>query len=130
LENQAGDRLLRGVETVADRVPFAVEVRFEEGRRGRKRGSMAVVAVTGEVDLSTVPELRRRLTEAISAPPSEVVVDLAGVDFIDASGVGVLLGAAGEAARAGVSFRVQSPSPLVERVLNLTRVDGALEVET
>lgn len=115
---------------MADRVPFAVEVRFEEGRRGPKSGSMAVVAVTGEVDLSTVPELRRRLTEAISAPRSEVVVDLAAVDFIDASGVGVLLGAAGEAARAGVPFRLHAPSPLVERVLNLTRVDGALEVES
>jgi anti-sigma B factor antagonist len=93
-------------------------------------GSIAVVAVTGEVDLATVPELRRRLDEAISGPRREVVVDMAGVEFIDASGVGALVGAARDAAEAGVRFRVHAPSPAVERILSLTHVDGALEVES
>jgi anti-sigma B factor antagonist len=55
-------------------------------------------------------------------------VDLAAVEFIDASGVGALVGAAADAARAGVRFRLQAPSPPVERVLNLARLDGSLGV--
>jgi anti-anti-sigma factor len=90
---------------------------------------VAVVVVAGEIDLSTVSKLRQTLAHVIAAPRQEVVVDLAAVEFIDASGVGVLVGAAGEAGRAGVKFRLRAPSPSVERVLDLAHLDGALEVE-
>jgi anti-anti-sigma factor len=92
-------------------------------------GTAVVVAVAGEVDLSTVSELRQTLTEVIGPPRREVIVDLAAVDFIDAGGVGALVGAASEAARAGVKFRLQTPSPPVDRVLSLAKLDGSIEVE-
>ena len=104
---------------MADRVPFAVDVRFE-----RAHGGVAIVAVAGEVDLATVSELRSALNRVIAPPRQEVVVDLAAVEFIDASGIGALVGAA--AARAGVRFRLKAPSPPVERVLELARADGGL----
>ena len=108
---------------MADQVPFAVGVRFEHvgpGHQDPAAGpwdrSLVIVAVSGEVDLVTVPELRDTLRRVISPPSREVVVDLAEVEFIDASGVGALVGAAAEAARMGVRFRLQAPSPPVERV--------------
>jgi anti-sigma B factor antagonist len=106
---------------MADRVPFAVDVRFE-----RAHGGVAIVAVAGEVDLATVSELRSALNRVIAPPRQEVVVDLAAVEFIDASGIGALVGAAAAAARAGVRFRLKAPSPPVERVLELARADGGL----
>jgi anti-sigma B factor antagonist len=119
---------------MADQVPFAVRVRFEnlgQGHRdpaARPRDrSTVIVAVSGEVDLVTVPELRDTLRRVISPPSREVVVDLADVAFIDASGVGALVGAAADAARMGVLFRLQAPSPPVERVLKLARLDGSLD---
>jgi anti-sigma B factor antagonist len=90
---------------------------------------VAVVVVAGEIDLSSVPKLREAMAHVIAPPRREVVVDLAGVEFIDASGVGALVGAAGEAARAGVKFRLRTPSPSVERVLDLAQLDATLEVE-
>jgi anti-anti-sigma factor len=56
-------------------------------------------------------------------------VDLAAVEFIDASGVGAFVGAAAAAARAGVKFRLEAVSPQVERVFDLTRVDGTLATD-
>jgi anti-anti-sigma factor len=91
---------------------------------------VAVVVVAGEIDVSTVPKLRQTLARAMAPPREEVVVDLAAVEFIDASGVGVLVGAAGEAAREGVKFRLHAPSPSVQRVLDLAQLDGTLEVES
>src|SRR5438552_17384656 len=118
---------------MADRVPLTVDVRFEEARRGdrhasaeRAPDSVAIVAVAGEVDLATVSELRSALSQVIVPRCREVMVDLAAVEFIDASGVGALVGAAAAAARAGVRFRLQAPSPPVERVLGLARLDGSL----
>ena len=67
-----------------------------------------------------------RSNRVIAPPRQEVVVDLAAVEFIDASGIGARVGAAAAAARAGVRFRLQAPSPPVERVLELARVDGGL----
>jgi anti-sigma B factor antagonist len=118
---------------MTDRVPFTVDVQFEEPRPSSTRGGagqpdcpVAIVAVAGEVDLATVGELRSILSQVISPARQEVVVDLAAVEFIDASGVGALVGAAAEASRVGVRFRLQAPSAPAERVLNLARLEGSL----
>jgi anti-sigma B factor antagonist len=98
-------------------------VRFERAPDG-----VAIVAVAGEVDLASVSELRSTLSRVITPPREEVVVDLAAVEFIDASGVGALVGAAAAAARAGVRFRLKAPSPQVERVLELARIEDGLVI--
>jgi anti-sigma B factor antagonist len=115
---------------MADSPTFAVDVRLQPATNGRSgEVQVAVVTVVGELDLSTVPVLRQKLTEAICPACAAVVVDLAAVDFIDASGVGALVGAAGEASRAGVKFVLREPSTSVERMLDLAGLDGILEVE-
>jgi anti-sigma B factor antagonist len=118
---------------MTDRVSFTVDVHLESPRPGYESAAagqpdrtVAIVAVAGEVDLAAVGELRSTLSQVISGARQEVVVDLAAVEFIDASGVGALVGAAAEASRAGVPFRLQAPSPPAERVLNLARLEGGL----
>src|SRR5947209_7493358 len=56
-------------------------------------GSDAVLAVEGEVDIHTAASLRRRLLELIDGGHDRVIVDMSGVDFMDSSGVNVLVGA-------------------------------------
>jgi anti-sigma B factor antagonist len=51
------------------------------------------VAVAGEIDLFTAPELKARLTRPIEGGKSRVIVDLSDVTFIDSSSLGVLIGA-------------------------------------
>jgi anti-sigma B factor antagonist len=57
-----------------------------------QRGNYTVLAVRGEVDVYTAPRLRERLIELVSQGSHQVVVDLEGVDFLDSTGLGVLVG--------------------------------------
>ncbi len=52
-----------------------------------------LVAVRGEIDLFTAPELKAVLAEAIEAGHTRVVVDLAETTFLDSTALGVLIGA-------------------------------------
>ncbi|HEY1635449.1 MAG TPA: STAS domain-containing protein [Acidimicrobiales bacterium] len=65
-----------------------MDLGFEVDQRGR----YTVLAVRGEVDVYTAPRLRERLIELVSQGSHQVVVDLEGVDFLDSTGLGVLVG--------------------------------------
>ena len=52
-----------------------------------------VVAVRGEIDLFTAPELKQKLTDAIEGGKSRIVVDLTETSFLDSTALGVLIGA-------------------------------------
>jgi anti-sigma B factor antagonist len=51
------------------------------------------VDVKGEIDVYTAPKLREKLIELVSEGSYNVVVNLEGVDFLDSTGLGVLVGA-------------------------------------
>lgn len=57
-----------------------------------ERNGYTVLAVRGEVDVYTAPRLRERLVELVSEGVRRMVVDLEGVDFLDSTGLGVLVG--------------------------------------
>jgi anti-sigma B factor antagonist len=66
---------------------------MELGLEVTERGSWAVLAVAGEVDVATVPRLREQLHSLVAQGRHHIVVDLEGVDFLDSTGLGVLVGA-------------------------------------
>jgi len=93
--------------------------------KSQNEGQVRVVA-TGEVDLSTVERLRATITAAVEPGPSEVVVDLRAVTFLDSTGVGALIDARKQAMTYGSRIRVINPQPVVRRVLEVTGVLGVL----
>ena len=66
---------------------------MELGLDVRKVGDHSVVDVKGEIDVYTAPKLREKLIELVSEGSHNVVVNLEGVDFLDSTGLGVLVGA-------------------------------------
>src|ERR687894_1146099 len=66
---------------------------MELGIDVRKSNAHAIVAVKGEIDVYTAPKLREKLIELVSEGSYNVVVNLEGVDFLDSTGLGVLVGA-------------------------------------
>jgi anti-anti-sigma factor len=88
-------------------------------RRGERT---FVVSLAGECDLETSPELRRAVDSISANGPPRVVVDLAALDFIDSSGINVLVGAARTLAGEGGSLTLAGASAHVRRVFEIAHV--------
>ena len=86
----------------------------------------AAVVLDGEIDISTCPAVRRLLMAAISGGNVHLAVDMSGVTFIDAGGIGVLVAAANRARQAGGGLSLLAPSPQVRRLLDVFRLDAIL----
>ena len=87
---------------------------------------LSAAVLDGEIDISTCPAVRRLLMAAISGGDVHLAVDMSGVTFIDASGIGVLVAAANRARRAGGGLSLLAPSPQVRRLLDILRLDAVL----
>ena len=74
-------------------------------------GDNRLLSVTGEVDVSCADELRAAIDAQIAeGVAGELVIDLAGVPYIDSTGIGVLVGAAHRASEAGARSATSSAS--------------------
>jgi anti-anti-sigma factor len=101
--------------------------RLFEARCERRDGGVVVVA-SGEIDLSTSPELRAAL-RAPEARAPRVVLDLRAVTFMDSSALGVIVGQHKRAREEGFRFAVAAQgADNVERILELSGLTGLLEI--
>ncbi|WP_344450299.1 STAS domain-containing protein [Actinocorallia aurantiaca] len=91
-------------------------------------GSYALVSLTGEIDASNSGWLGGWLSAAVDAAACGVAVDLAGVGFCDASGIGVLIGALKRCRGRGVGWEAAGAHDRVARVFHLTGVDQVLSL--
>lgn len=85
-------------------------------------GSRAVITLAGEIDLQNSPQLRQTLLD-LFGDHLEVVVDLAGVTYIDSSGIACFVEAYQLARNRGLGFSLAAVSPQAMRVLKLARLD-------
>lgn len=92
------------------------------------QGGHAVVAVYGEVDLYTAPNLQTELAALVRDGVSRVVVDLSGVEFCDSTGMNVLLSAMKRLREQGGSLELAAPRPAVRRILQVTGLDTVFSV--
>ena len=80
------------------------------------------VVVRGEIDMQTAPKLERALDDVIAKDARLVTLDLEQVDFLDSSGLRVILGASNKLADHDGQLVLEGASAAVERVLELTGV--------
>jgi len=92
-------------------------------------GGIAVVHMTGEIDVANCGVLRDRLLRLVTDEGFRgLVINLAGVRFIDSTGVGVLVGV-WRAVRATTSrLALAAPAPQVRRVLDTAGLTKILPV--
>lgn len=91
-------------------------------------GDDRVIRVGGELDLSTVPALEHELEVALGRPAGGVVVDLSELEFIDSTGIAVLMRAMGTSNGSSRLKFVPSQSVGVVRVLDMTGVAERMEL--
>jgi anti-sigma B factor antagonist len=87
------------------------------------------VAVTGEVDAYTAPEMRAQLLDAMRLNPV-VIVDLSAVTFMDSQGLAALLRARQEAESSGGRLRLEGVPSRILRLLQLTRLDSVFTIDS
>ena len=89
----------------------------------------AHLTLRGELDLATAPELEQLVNERIDSP-QEVVVDLRGLEFMDSSGIRVLVAAHARAGRTGTRVFIVRPAPgsAVAKIVEVAGLDRELHL--
>ena len=89
------------------------------------RDGWAVLSVQGEVDVYTAPRFRERLIELVSQGKHKIIVNLEGVDFLDSTGLGVLVGGLKRVRAHDGSLELVCTQ---ERILKIFRITGLTKV--
>lgn len=89
-----------------------------------------VLHLTGRLDVHAAADARLALADAVEEGSGDLVIDLAALDMLDVTGLGVLVGAHRRAGRAGRTLVLRDVSPPVGRMLFLTRMDRVLRLST
>ena len=87
-----------------------------------------VLSVAGEIDISNADKLRNAIDLALEQPTERVELDFAQVDYIDSTGIGVLVGAAHHAEEHGKGLAISHAQSNVVRVVQLLGVDKDIDI--
>ena len=96
---------------------LSLSTRAERGR--------TVIEVTGEIDVYTAPKLREQLAELVDSGRHDIVVDMQGVEFLDSTGLGVLVGGLKRVKQHDGSMNLVCTQ---ERILKIFRITGLTKV--
>jgi anti-sigma B factor antagonist len=98
-------------------VDLSLETRQEDGH--------TIIEVGGEIDVYTAPKLRDKITELVSNGSYNLVIDMEKVDFLDSTGLGVLVGGLKKVRAHDGSMRLICNQ---ERLLKIFRITGLAKV--
>jgi len=101
-------------------VLFALDVTMQQG--------WTVLSVTGELELATAPQLRQRVVSLVAEGRTHIVLDLAGVDFADSVGLGVIVAALKRVRGRDGELVVAGAVPRVRRLFEVTRLDEIVDL--
>jgi stage II sporulation protein AA (anti-sigma F factor antagonist) len=93
---------------------------------GRDDSGARVVNLVGEIDIANADALGEQLDQLIGAGADRLVVDLSALDFMDSSGIAMLLRAAGRVD----SMSVRNPTDAVRRIIECTGLADTLRIES
>ena len=91
----------------------------------RTEGDRTVVTVGGEIDVYTAPKLREQLIDLVSSGKYHLIVDMENVDFLDSTGLGVLVGGLKRVRAHDGSLDLVCTQ---ERILKIFRITGLTKV--
>jgi anti-sigma B factor antagonist len=101
----------------------SLQIRTEKPRDGA-----AVVAVEGELDVHSSPALKEAIVQLVDDGTLQLVIDLDGVDYLDSTGLGVLLGGTRRATAAGGTLSLICSNERLLRILEITGLNRLLRI--
>ncbi|MCY7394709.1 MAG: anti-sigma factor antagonist [Nocardioides sp.] len=91
----------------------------------REIDGKTVIAVGGEIDVYTAPKLRDKLTELVANGVYDIVIDMEAVEFLDSTGLGVLVGGLKKVRAHDGSLQLVLTQ---DRLLKIFRITGLAKV--
>ena len=85
-----------------------------------------VLVLRGRLDVRVTADVRQALAAAVDGGAGDLVLDVEALDGVDATGLGVLVGAHRRAGRAGRTLVLRDVPPLLARVLLVSRLGRVL----
>jgi anti-anti-sigma factor len=98
--------------------------------RCERRGSAYHVEPRGELDIATAEQLEQELRTAEESDAETIVLDLSGLEFMDSTGLRVVLDINERCGGDGGRLRVIAGAPAVERLLDIVGLRGRLPLIT
>ncbi len=95
--------------------------------RTRESADRTIVAVGGEIDVYTAPKLRDKISELVGEGHHQLLIDMEGVDFLDSTGLGVLVGGLKKVRAHDGSMELICSQ---DRLLKIFRITGLAKVFT
>jgi anti-sigma B factor antagonist len=89
-----------------------------------------IVELLGEVDMDSAPDLASALEELTEGGPPEIILDFSNLDFLDSSGIAVLVAAQQRLILRGRHLSVRYPNAVVTKVFEVTDLLEYLHVGT
>jgi anti-sigma B factor antagonist len=89
--------------------------------------SQATIVATGDLDLESAEDLEREVRQLRGRGVVRVVIDLRGVEFLDSTGLRVLISLRNDAKRQRQELCLVRPAPSVRRVFTLTGTYGLFD---
>ena len=90
-----------------------------------QNGRCITLAISGEIDLSNADAVRASIDSTVSKPHERIVFELARLEFLDSSGIALLLWAAAQAQ----SVQLRQPSDIVRRIIEVTGLSEILNMD-
>ena len=86
------------------------------------------IAITGDIEMMTIKDLKTKLLDIGSSEDKDIELDLSGVNYIDSSGIGVLISLLKIQKSKGKYFKITKISPKVSNVLKLSSLSDIFEI--
>jgi anti-anti-sigma factor len=88
-------------------------------------GVAVVLSITGDIDMSTVPQLQQQVDAVLRDSPAALIIDLTNVDFMASVGFGVLVGTGQDSGHVAYALVASGPT---RRMLDLLAIDTVIDV--
>lgn len=96
----------------------------------RTQGPFQVIEVGGEIDVYTAPKLRETIVSAVDKGQTRLIVDVEKVDFLDSTGLGVLVGSLKRVRAEGGSLDIVCTHERILKIFDITGLDKVFGIHT
>ena len=94
----------------------------------RTDGDFEIIEVGGEIDVYTAPKLREAITSLVDEGQRDLIIDLEKVEFMDSTGLGVLVGRLKLVRGQNGSLRIVSAQERILKVFKITGLDKVFHI--